>query len=111
LNFFITNQSNTAQAMSTASTQNCTAIAGFLPPGNCRKLLRAVSELKARLRERYERVFVHSDEQIEAALANAEALAWETSFPHLVLPLLAEELLDRASARQRGGSPRFAYAA
>lgn len=97
--------------MTTTSSKNCTAIAAFVPPSYCRKLLRAVSDLKARLQERYERAFLHAAEEIESTLASAESLAWETSFPHLVLPLLAEELLDRASAGKRAGAPDFAYAA
>ena len=97
--------------MTTASSENCTAIAAFASPNHCRKLLRAVSDLKAHLQRRYECAFRHATEEIEATLANAESLAWESSFPHLVLPLLAEELLDRASARKKAGAQDFAYAA
>jgi hypothetical protein len=55
----------------------------------CRKLHTAVTQLKEQMIARYEATG-GSAGQIRAALTAAEAQAWETSFPHLVFPDLAE---------------------
>src|SRR5688500_1544650 len=76
-----------------------------------KKLLRAVANLRAKLVRRYERVFPHRAEMVRASIAEAEALAWETSFPHLFLPLLAHEKVSRALATEGAEQRRLAVAA
>jgi len=56
----------------------------------CRKLTRAVAELRERLQSRYEQAFPGAGETIRDAVAQAEKLAWETAFPHLFFPDFAE---------------------
>lgn len=91
--------------MHTLAITNCTAIAPNFPAAACRRLLRSISELREKLRDRYAPSQPHDAELVRVNLAEAEALAWETSFPHLFLPLLAEEKVRLAFAR-RSAAPR-----
>jgi hypothetical protein len=59
------------------------------------RLAMAVRELRARLLAGYERRFPGQGRQIREAIAEAEAAAWHTEFPHLFLPDLAEEAVAR----------------
>ena len=61
-----------------------------------RKLKAAVSQVKERLIARYESV---SSGRVRAALAVAETQAWETPFPHLFFPDLAEAHLATVIAQ------------
>jgi len=63
---------------------------GEIPAGFCEKLTSALTQLKEKLQQRYEVSFPSYGEQIRSALAEAEELAWETAFPQLFLPELAE---------------------
>ena len=51
---------------------------------------RAVSELKKRLQREYERTYPELGDLVRIVLDEAEAKAWELSFPHLFLPDLVE---------------------
>ncbi len=64
----------------------------------CRRLVRAVVALRGTMTVRLTRAARSRREAaaIRRTLAEAESLAWETAFPHLVLPLLAEERLRAA---------------
>jgi hypothetical protein len=55
----------------------------------CRKLHTKVSKLKEQLIARYEAT-AGSSSRVREALSTAESQAWETSFPHLFFPDLAE---------------------
>jgi len=61
-----------------------------IPAGFCTKLVSVITNLKDELQHQYEVALPGLAEQIQHAVAEAEALAWETSFPHLFLPDLAE---------------------
>jgi hypothetical protein len=51
----------------------------------------AVAELKSRLQAHYQRALPGNTELVRAAVADAEARAWQLSFfPHLFLPDLVE---------------------
>jgi hypothetical protein len=51
----------------------------------------AVAELNRRLQAHYQRVLPDQTELVRAAIADAEARAWQlSSFPHLFLPDLVE---------------------
>jgi hypothetical protein len=56
----------------------------------------------ARIRGDLERQFASVKNQapriLHLTLNEAEAVAWETGFPHLVFPLLAEEKASKAAA-------------
>jgi hypothetical protein len=69
-------------------------LSGFSRSGSpaqiCRKLLLALADLKGRLQRRFEQAYPGQSQIIRRALAEAEHLAWQTPFPHLLLPDLAE---------------------
>ena len=50
----------------------------------------AVSKLKNRLQEEYERTYPELGDLVRIVLDEEEAKAWELSFPHLFLPDLVE---------------------
>jgi hypothetical protein len=56
----------------------------------CQKLVVAIAQLRTRLRDKYAHLFPDRDDSLARALAEAEELAWQTPFPHLFLPGLAE---------------------
>lgn len=56
----------------------------------CQQLVSALEGLKGRLQERYEHAWPDRRDLIERAVTEAEGLAWQTSFPQLVFPDLAE---------------------
>ena len=58
---------------------------------SCRKLLAQLAALKESLLHEFEGRLLGHREMLKAALTEAEALAWQTPYPHLFFPLLAEE--------------------
>jgi hypothetical protein len=62
-----------------------------------------IAQLK-RVRQAIEHVFAlapHAQQRlVRLALNEAEALAWQTPFPHLLFPALAEEKLNAVAAWQ-----------
>ena len=70
----------------------------YLPYAFCTRIIHAVGQLRRSLRARYVRPGSPGTAILRRSLAEAEALAWETSFPHLFLPLLAEEKVRLAHA-------------
>ena len=57
----------------------------------------ALRELKLRLQAQYEQCFPGEAVRIREALSRAETAAWHTDFPHLFLPDLAAEAIERLS--------------
>src|SRR4051812_22980341 len=60
------------------------------PAQVCRHLLVALADLKTRLQRKFELAYPGHSQVIRRAVAEAEQLAWQTPFPHLLLPDLAE---------------------
>jgi hypothetical protein len=58
-------------------------------------LTTAITELRERLRTRYQRIFPGQNALIDNVLEEAESVAWCTPFPHLFLPDLAEARIAR----------------
>ncbi len=52
--------------------------------------------LKAALERPHVRADIAERKLIRAAIREAEAIAWQTPFPHLVFPELAREKIERA---------------
>jgi hypothetical protein len=81
---------------------------------SCRKLDAAVHELKRSIVEEFQaRVPAHG-RMIESAVNEAEALAWQTPFPHLFFPALAREkaaAATRWAARQESMQTNLALRA
>ena len=74
-----------------------------IPAHSCGELLVRLGEAKARLHERFTADKPTRTHIVAQALAEAEALAWYTSFPHLFLPDFAELRLAEMEAAQSGG--------
>ncbi len=89
----------------------CTAIAPNFPASACRRFLRAVSDLRLNLERRYAGSQLQAAALVRTSFAEAESLAWETAFPHLFLPLLAEEKVRLAFAPHDAAQRPFAHAA
>ena len=59
----------------------------------------AVSKLKSRLQQDYERAYPDLGDLVRIVLDEEEAKAWDLSFPHLVLPDLVEAHITQLGLR------------
>ena len=57
----------------------------------CQKVLNGIRQAKADLLAEYQSLFVGHEHSLSLAIGEAEALAWQTDFPHLFFPDLAME--------------------
>ena len=84
---------------------------------SCRRLANEVNRVRRSLVQNFTHAPGDVRRAVEAALNEAEALAWQTPFPHLVYPVLAEEKVataERWAGRQRmirRQTQRIAFAA
>jgi hypothetical protein len=62
-------------------------------PESCRKSQEQVRTLKESLLSQYGAALNGKEQILRSAITEAEALAWQTTYPHLVFPVLAEEKL------------------
>ena len=62
-------------------------------------VVNAVSKLKNRLQEEYERTYPELGDLVRIVLDEEEAKAWELSFPHLFLPDLVEAHIAQLGLR------------
>jgi hypothetical protein len=82
--------------------------------GACRKLLARLETVKTSLLREFRQTTFNQDRLLQLALNEAEALAYETGFPHLTFPMLAREKVQAVAAwgrhqnRVRRESFRFA---
>lgn len=58
---------------------------------SCQKLLAQIRRAKDAIEAEYRGVAAAHQQLLHLALNEAEALAWETAYPHLVFPTLARE--------------------
>ena len=83
--------------------KRCIAVQGDMNRGSqsddrfCRKLLAGLRHVKDTVRQRYQRDMEDYDRVLGLALQEAEAIAWQTRFPHLFFPTLAEEKAQAVS--------------
>ena|SRR5258708_1862029 len=66
---------------------------------SCKKLLASIEQAKNRILDEFSMVAVRKDFQL--AMNEAEALAWQTNYPHLFFPSLAMEKIQAVAAWQR----------
>jgi hypothetical protein len=92
--------------MKTRSNSKRYASAIDAPVQFCRKLIASLEKLKARLQEQFERAHPGRSQIIRQVVAEAEELAWQTSYPHLFLPDFAEAKLAEIVAVR--GEPALA---
>jgi uncharacterized protein (DUF1810 family) len=78
----------------------------------CTPCYQAIIDQLSAIRSRVERKFSQAvsgyEEVLRSALAEAEALAWQTPYPHLLFPALAEE--KAASVQKWAAHQREVYA-
>jgi hypothetical protein len=83
---------------------------------SCQKLVAQIKRTKDNLQAEYRETIKAHEQLLHLALNEAEALAWETPYPHLVFPTLAMEKAQavanwdahQRSIRRTGSSLRLA---
>jgi hypothetical protein len=84
---------------------------------SCRKILAQIRKAKAAILAEARGTLDKHERMLQLALNEAEALAWQTEFPHLVFPALAAEKVhavadwNRHQRSVRQTEPLFALAA
>src|SRR5437660_832047 len=68
---------------------------------SCRKLLTQIQRTKDILLAEFQQAFGVPEHLLHLALNEAEGLAWETEYPHLVFPTLAMEKAQGVAAWHR----------
>jgi len=71
---------------------------------SCRKLLDRIEKVKQAVLDKFDDTMDAHNQMLRLAVNEAEALAWETDYPHLVFPALAHEKAEQVTsseARQR----------
>ena len=63
----------------------------------CKKLLAEITSAKEELFAEFKQRFGREEHLLRLALNEAEALAWETEYPHLFFPQLATEKAEAAA--------------
>src|SRR2546427_4626702 len=91
----------------------CQAATNDAPPGatpakaclaSCQKLVAQMQKTKDAILAEFREALGAQDHHLRLALNEAEALAWQTAYPHLVFPALAAEKAQAVAtwhARQR----------
>ena len=59
--------------------------------GACQRVLAAIEQAKNQLKAQFTNLREDHEHMLHLALNEAEALAWQTMYPHLLFPALAEE--------------------
>ncbi len=59
--------------------------------GACQKVINAIEQARENLKTKFDNLRADHEHMVQLALNEAEALAWETTYPHLLFPTLAEE--------------------
>src|ERR1041384_4782869 len=64
---------------------------------SCRQLLQQITKTKNAIGREFRQAFQANDRLLRLALNEAEALAWQTDYPHLLFPVLAHEKFQSAA--------------
>ena len=84
---------------------------------SCRKLVAQVERAKKNLKAEFRQTFAAHEQLLAHVINQADALAWQTEYPHLLFPTLALEKVQSAvrwQERQRlilKNSPAYPLAA
>jgi hypothetical protein len=65
---------------------------------SCRKIRAQITGVKEAIFSEYSRVFSAPEQLVRLALNEAEAVAWQTKYPHLFFPTLAVEKVREVEA-------------
>jgi len=71
---------------------------------SCRKVLDRIEQVKQAVLDEFRDTMDAHNQMVRLAVNEAEALAWETDYPHLVFPALAHEKAEQVTSwedRQR----------
>jgi hypothetical protein len=66
----------------------------------CKRLLAQIQKTKDAIFNEFRKSRAAHDRLLQLALTEAEALAWQTEYPHLVFPVLAREKAEAVVAWQ-----------
>ena len=67
---------------------------------SCKQLLAGIESVKTKIANDFQETWELSGQPLRLALNEAEALAWQTAYPHLLFPALALEKVQAAAAWQ-----------
>jgi hypothetical protein len=67
----------------------------------CQKVLTQIGRIKAAIFFESRKTLKEHERVLKLALNEAEALAWQTAYPHLVFPVLASEKVEAVAAWNR----------
>jgi len=67
---------------------------------SCKKLLAGIEWARNRIANEFHETFELNGQLVQLALNEAEALAWQTAYPHLLFPALAVEKVQAVAAWQ-----------
>lgn len=67
---------------------------------SCKKLLAGIAQVRNRIANEFHETLEANGQLVELALNEAEALAWQTAYPHLLFPTLAVEKVQSVAAWQ-----------
>jgi hypothetical protein len=65
---------------------------------SCRKLLDRIEKVKQAILDEFHDTVSAHNQMLRLAVNEAEALAWETDYPHLVFPALAHEKAEQVTS-------------
>jgi len=74
---------------------------------SCKKLLAGIERAKNKITGEFRDTVKSHQNLFQLALNEAEALAWQTDYPHLVFPSLAVEKVQAVAARQTRQQPLY----
>jgi hypothetical protein len=70
----------------------------------CAKLVQQIGQAKNNLVTEFRDAFTTQEQLLQLAIVEADALAWQTDYPHLLFPALATEKIESAASwRARQG--------
>lgn len=67
---------------------------------SCKKLLAGLGQVRNRIANEFHETLETQGQLVHLALNEAEALAWQTAYPHLLFPALAVEKVQAVAAWQ-----------
>lgn len=67
---------------------------------SCKTLLTGIEQVKTKIANEFQGTLALHGQALQLALNEAEALAWQTDYPHLLFPALALEKVQAAVAWQ-----------
>jgi len=63
----------------------------------CAKFVEQIGQAKNNLVAEFQGAFAMQQQLLQLAIVEADALAWQTDYPHLLFPSLATEKIERAA--------------